>query len=86
MIDRSILTVLQTVTLPRAVRNLSLNSDAREVYVATDDAVDVIDGTTLTLSRTNSTGTGPWAIAAAGGTARQVYVGDRRDGSVTRLS
>jgi YVTN family beta-propeller protein len=86
VIDRSTLTVLQTVLLPRAVRNLSLNSDAREVYVATDAAVDVIDATTLTLSRTISTGTGPWAIAAAGGTARQVYVGDRRDGSVTRLS
>jgi hypothetical protein len=68
------------------VRNLTLNSDAREVYIATDDSVHVMDAVTFTLDRTAKTGPGPWAIEAAGGTARQVYVGDRRDDSVIRLT
>lgn len=80
-------TLLATVPLTSAARNLALNADAGEVYVTCDaGVVHVVDTVSLTRSRSIPVGPLPWAVAAAPGTARQVFVGDRLDGSVVRLS
>ena len=58
-----------------------------EMYVTTDRGnVQVIDTASLTVTRVIPTGPGPWALAAARGTAQHVFVGDRIDCSIVRLS
>jgi YVTN family beta-propeller protein len=87
VIHRQTLSVLKTIPLPGAVRQIALNSDAREVYVTTDRGnVQVINTTTLTVDRVIPVSKAPWGIDAVGGTARQVFVGDRSDGTITRLA
>ena len=85
--QRASLALLATIPLPKAIRHVALDSDAREVYVTCDNGnVYVIDATTLTVDRAIPAGPWPWGIATAGGTARQVFVCDRKDGSIRQLS
>jgi YVTN family beta-propeller protein len=57
------------------------------MYVTTDRGdVQVIDTVSLMVTRVIPTHSAPWAIAAAKGTVQQVFVGDRFDGSVIRIS
>jgi YVTN family beta-propeller protein len=87
VIHRPTLSELATVPLSGPARQITLNSDAREVYVTTDRGdVQVINTSTLTVDRIIPTTPAPWAIEAAGGTARQVFVSDRFDGTITRLT
>jgi DNA-binding beta-propeller fold protein YncE len=87
VLHRPTLTELATVPLPGPARAIALNSDARQVYVAGDRGVHIVNTGTLSVERTipAGAGRGPFAIAAAPGTARQVYVGDRLTGDVTRF-
>ena len=57
------------------------------MYVTTDRGdVQVIDTSSLTVTRVIPTHSAPWAIAVAKAAAQYVFVGDRSDGSVIRIS
>jgi YVTN family beta-propeller protein len=79
--------IVATIPLPGPGRQVDVNTSAGEMYVTTDRGdVQVIDTVSLMVTRVIPTHSAPWAIAAAKGTVQQVFVGDRFDGSVIRIS
>jgi YVTN family beta-propeller protein len=76
--------VVATVGIHAAVRSLALNSDAEEIYVASNSGVHVVDTGTLTVAR-HIPGGPTWGLTAAPGTARQLFVAELR-GNLLRLT
>ncbi|MFM7426018.1 MAG: YncE family protein, partial [Elainella sp.] len=86
VLQRNTLALVETIQVTGPARSIALNSDARQIFVGTDRGVHVINGSTLTVERIIPAGEAPWTVAAAGGTARQVFVGDARTGEITRFA
>lgn len=86
VLQRSTLDRIATIPVSGPARTIACNSDARQVFVGTDRGVHVINASLLEVERMIPVGKAPWTIAVAGGTARQVFVGDALTGDVTRLA
>jgi DNA-binding beta-propeller fold protein YncE len=86
VLQRSSRTVLATVPLTSPARSVAVNSDARDVYVGTDGGVHVINASTLTVARVQANNVVAWAVATGEADDHQVFVGDAKTGSVTRLA
>jgi YVTN family beta-propeller protein len=86
VLHRSSRQILATIGIGGPIRAIACNSDARQAYVATDSKVFIINTATNQVERDVTTGAGPYAIVAAQGSARQIFVGSRIDGSVVRLT
>jgi YVTN family beta-propeller protein len=81
---RSDLDLLATVRLTSPGRAIAVNGSTREVYVATDRGIEIIDGAANRWLR-RIDGHPSWNIAAAPGNARQLFLAER-NGSLSRLA
>jgi YVTN family beta-propeller protein len=88
-IDRTDRTLIKTVPLTGPARSIAVNGYSDQVFVAGEGRVDVIVGSTLERVRRIPVAfpTGfPWAIAVEQGSGRRLYVGDVRNGRLSRFS
>jgi len=61
--------------VPGPCRSIACNGDAREIYVAGDRGIQVLDTTSLRIRRTFDLGPKTWTVACDEGSARQVWAG-----------
>lgn len=85
VLDRSSRAVLARIDLPGPARAVTVNNYAHQIFVASDRGVIVVDDTQLVVDRVIETGI-PFSIATEPGPSRQLYAGDVRQGTLTRLS
>jgi hypothetical protein len=72
---RSTLAHVATVDVPGPCRAIACNGAARELYVAGDRGLQVLDTTSLRVRRSVAAAGGPRAVACDEGSGRQVWVG-----------
>jgi len=84
VLHRASLDVLAKVNVPGSLRAVAVNPDARELYAASDRGTVVFDAATVRFVRLLDERMA-WGVAAADGTARQVFLAER-NGSITRLN
>jgi hypothetical protein len=84
VLHRSDLDLLATVTLTDPGRAIAVDSNSREVYVATDRGIEFLDGAANKWVRRVDNHPS-WNIAAAPGQTRQLFLAER-NGNLTRLA
>lgn len=85
VLDDRTLAQVTRLPIPGPVRALDANPEAGSVFAVGDRGVEVIDAAALRITSHIDAGL-PFSVATQSGPARQLFVGDLRDGRVRRVA